>query len=120
MYDAEFFYKHAGYSYDPKNETKEEGKRRGAKALAEAYAWAMANCVIEWREDDADRSWLKEGDNRPLFGCILSRLDEDREENGESESLWGIDLGPTGNGCDYYKKVVVAELALELRRKCEG
>jgi len=31
-----FFLKHAGYSYNPQTETKEQGRRRCAKALVQA------------------------------------------------------------------------------------
>lgn len=107
-----FFRKHAGYSV-AQGETLEEGKLRGARELAAAEAWLVGQPhQVEWREDDdADRSWLPKRDKRPLFGCLVSVKQE-----GEwvHQSLWGIDLGPTGNECDSYMRVVVAELAMEL------
>jgi hypothetical protein len=32
--DQRFFWKHSGYSYDPKTETRAQGRRRCAEALA--------------------------------------------------------------------------------------
>ena len=82
---------------------------KAAQKLAEAEDWKeRAKCFVEWFEDaDADRSWLDEGDSRPLFGCVVWHGDE-------HQSLWGIDLGPEGDLNDPYRRVVEAELALEL------
>ena len=45
----DFFYKNAGYSYDPKNETEEQGRRRAAKEYALAESWASAEgYTFEW------------------------------------------------------------------------
>lgn len=48
----EFFYKHAGYSYDPATETEEQGKRRGAAQLATAERFAAAlGLSYSWEDD---------------------------------------------------------------------
>ena len=46
MTPAEFFFTHAGYSYDPKTETPEQGRAKCAQRLAEA-------------EEEADRQVLR-------------------------------------------------------------
>jgi hypothetical protein len=112
---VEFFHEQAGYSYDPKTETPEQGRRRCALALAEAELWFWnRGGQVEWEEDDCpDRSGIDHGG--PLFVCTVRvRCSECGE--WRTESLGGIDLGPTGNECDDYKRVVVAEMALELKR----
>jgi hypothetical protein len=86
---------------------------RYAQRLAEAEEWfcraegPAVTRYAEWVEDnDADRSWLNPCDDRPIFGCILWHGDY-------NTSLWSIDLGRTGDDDDY-RRVVEAELALEL------
>ena len=107
-----FFYEHAGYSYKPGEETPEQGRERGAKALAAAEHFASENGYsFNWLIDpeidssdysDEDPAW-------ELWGCIM------RDEQGEvRQSLWAIDFGrdkePWG---EPYRRVVEAELALE-------
>lgn len=41
--DEQFFYDHAGFSYDPATETAEQGHQRTARNLAGAERWARAN-----------------------------------------------------------------------------
>lgn len=108
-----FFWKNAGFSYDPKTETKAEGKRRCAKQLAEAEAYAQdRQWSYEWPWDDAGCSGCccenpeckcSSGEPHETLGCVL------KDEHGKVlESLWGI--------CDpsqSYVRVVEAELALE-------
>src|SRR5262252_6199163 len=49
---VEFFYKHAGWGYDPKKETAEQGRRRGAELLAQAEEWAFAHdWTYVWKDD---------------------------------------------------------------------
>lgn len=106
-----FFYKHAGYSYDPATETQEEGRVRCAKELAKAEAWltAQPGFEVEWMEDtDYDPKDYDVPMPATGWGCIV-KVGEKRE------SLWGItfdgDGHPSGNP---YARVVVAELASEL------
>lgn len=104
----QFFYKNAGFSWDPKRQTKTEGKRECAHRLAQAENWLMQKPghTVTWAFDsDADRSGIEHGG--PLFECIVS-VDND------TEYLGGIDLGEDGNKLDPYTRVVVAELALSL------
>lgn len=108
--DQQFFYNQAGYSYDPKTQTKEEGKRECAIALAEAEFIAKArNVRFEWRKDDITSEDFS--DEKPfyrLWYCIA------RFNGDVISSLGGIDFGrnksPFG---EPYKRVVEAELCLE-------
>lgn len=111
-----FHYEHGAYSYDPQKETPAQGRRRCAKAAADAEAWlATIPHTVEWTEDEyADRSWLPNRDKRPLYCCDVIAYPTD-DDKRESVSLCGIDLGPTGGECPEYQRVVVAQLAAELR-----
>lgn len=111
-----FFREWAGYSYDPKTETAAEGRERCARRLAEAEAWLSSQPhAIDWQEDqDADRSFLKRSDRRPLFFCVVRVPNPDGPGEWDSAALGGIDLGPTGSECPEYQRVVVAELADQL------
>jgi hypothetical protein len=104
-----FFLANAGYGYDQKKETAEQGKRRCARALARAERWlaAQPGHEIEWQEEDyPDQSSIEH--NGPVW-CVFVRL-----ANKESASLFGIDFGEHGDPSNDYARVVVAELALEL------
>lgn len=56
----QFFLARAGYSYNPATETKAEGRRKCARALAKAEARGMAAGFIDvWSVDpDPDRSYM--------------------------------------------------------------
>ena len=109
-----FFYKHAGYGYNPRVETAEQGRRRGARALAAAEAYATA---AGW-----EYQW--DYDPEPCIGCdcgsadcpcssgapheILCVLLNDRDNGRTLAALGGI-CGATRE----YRRVVAAELAME-------
>ena len=114
-----FFLKHAGYSYNPQTETKEQGRRRCAKALAQAerqahdegfsFEWSVDPYInsSEWIDDDEDGG--KNCDPWQTWQCLV------RDPAGRIvSSLHGIDFGrdgePWGNP---YRRVVEAELALD-------
>jgi len=106
----EFFREHAGYSYDPKAETKEQGQERCAVAMAQAEREASeAGCSFEWdRDGGTNREWTDEGDVTPTWVCLMRDVD-----GVLLGSLSGVDFGdgePWGNP---YRRVVEAELALE-------
>jgi len=106
---SQFFYAEAGLSYDPKKETKEQGRKRGARELAKAEAWlaAQPGHQILWEEDDyPDRSGVDH--DGMLYGVVVTLSD------GRCASLYGVDLGAAEDISDPYTRVVVAELALEL------
>lgn len=49
---VQFFHKHAGWSYDPKRETRDEGRLRCARELAEAERRAgELGLTVEWDLD---------------------------------------------------------------------
>lgn len=106
-----FFYEHAGYSYGP-GETREQGRKRGARRLADAERWLMEQPghTIQWVQDeDYNPADYDCGDMPEIgWGCVIT-------VNGHIESLWSITFNgdgyPSGNA---YARVVVAELALEL------
>lgn len=93
----QFFFTHAGYSYDPCSETPEQGRTRCAQRLAAAEAEAdRRGWWVEWIDDDGeeDGRW-----------CALLR------DSGSAVlgSLGGLDVcaGP-------YARVVAAELAADV------
>lgn len=112
MNNAEkFFTRWAGYSWDLRVETQEQGRVRCAQALARAEAAAReAGVVFEWREDDRGSSeWSEKRPSWAQWVCIA------RDADGRVvASLGGIDFGrgrePWGNP---YQRVVEAEVAAE-------
>lgn len=108
MSDEEFFYAHAGYSYDPKRETPEQGRRRCAKALARAEDYAQSlGWTFKWdHEPDADLSWMDEEERakpHEVLCCVL------RDASGDVRASLGNIVDADRN----YGRVVEAELALE-------
>lgn len=121
-----FFKTHAGFCYDPKTETPEQGKQRCARALAEAEQWAKSHGVIfDWSQDElTNRDWTDEGPEYHAWQ-VLARHGDD------CASLGGVDFGHKGDeGNEYadavepwgqpYARVVEAELALELMKQHEA
>lgn len=119
----QFFYKHAGYAYDPKTETRQQGRANCAKALAAAELTARNNSYsfqweidpystsADWKEPDEDGG--KRRAPWQVWSCFM------RDQNGEIvQSLHAIDFGRDGSPFgDPYRRVVEAELALE---QCGG
>ena len=93
-----FFDNAAGYSYDPKAETPEQGRAKCAQRLAAAEAEAdRRGWWVEWADDD-------EEDGAPRW-CALLR------DSGSAVlgALGGLD------GCDGpYARVVAADLAADV------
>lgn len=106
-----FFLTHAGYSWNPATETKEEGRRRCAKALADAERRGMgAGLSFDWSIDEVDSSdWSDEEPAYAQWKCVC------RDANGKFvTSLGVIDFGRDGSPWDSpYRRVVEAELAAE-------
>lgn len=118
--NEQFFYENAGWSYDPKTETSEQGRQRCAKLLAQAEAWAKSNGVsYEWSKDDiTNKDALAPG----IFPIAASepgpeyRLDQVLcYHHGEIiGSLGGIDFGyGVHRSQSDYKRVVEAELVID-------
>lgn len=110
---AAFFFKHAGYSYDPKTETPEQGRTRVAQTLELAERFARSyGLVFAWEVDpDIDSSDFDDSDEPwQLWQCCAY----DQDENLRA-SLGGIDLGRDGHpDSDTYARVIEAELADEV------
>lgn len=115
---VQFFYTHAGFSYDPKTETKVQGKRRCARALAKAEAYAYEHdWAYTWEQDSCIG-----GDCGDTETCEHPCC-----QGTEHECLWcsledsrGNPLASLGSICEpseEYKRVVKAELALEAMPK---
>ena len=102
----QFFYAYAGYGYDPTTETRVQGRRRCARALAEAEQHARRmEWAAEWVWDDMP--WEGEDTPSEVLGCIL------KNQRGDVlGSLWGI-----GDPSPEYRRVVEAELADEARKE---
>lgn len=108
-----FFYNHAGFSYDPKTETSEQGKVRCAKELAEAervarnlnweYRWSDDWSVGSHQREYGKGSVYENGEPDSCESCVLV------DEHGEHlASLHCIDDADAN-----YRRVVEAELASE-------
>jgi len=107
-----FFHEHAGYSYDPKRETKAQGRMRCARALAKAEADASSKgFYFRWSIDpDTDSSDFEDsGEPWQLWQCAMYN-----PEGRIVASLHGIDFGRDGEPWgEPYRRVVEAELAGE-------
>ena len=110
----QFFYDNAGYSYDPKTETQENGRLRCAQAMAEAEAYVQKHGLEYVWEDDQDgcigcdcgseECSCCTGESHETLCCLL----KDPETGNVLASCGGI-CGVTAE----YRRVMEAELALE-------
>lgn len=113
-----FFYHHAGYGYDPKTETKEQGKRRGARALARAEQAARERgWSVTWEDDaDADPCWNEDacdkGHMPHSHECLQATL---YDADGDMLASLGGIYEPSRD----YTRVVEAELASEALDRAE-
>lgn len=90
-----FFYKYAGWSYDPKKETKAQGRRRCAVELAKAeHEASQRGWTYEWEHDESEYQMGDAETEMPseVLCCVL-RDQHDPDRN--------------------YGRVVEAELAYE-------
>lgn len=106
---VEFFYKYAGWSYNPGTETPEQGRRRSARELARAELLAIDNgWEFEWRDDWSvdhvdEFEFYENGGPESCESCTLY--------SAEGEVL--ASLGCIDDATDEYRRVVEAELAQE-------
>lgn len=109
--DEQFFFDHAGWSHDPLTESPREGRARCAQALAAAEVWARYNGYgVEWEDDgDGDHSYL---DQPEFAGQDIWTCEHAGIYNEDGNMLAGI--GCVDNATPEYRRVVAAELALEL------
>lgn len=108
----QFFLRHAGYSYDPKTQTRMQGRIKCAQSLARAERTACdAGFSHEWETDRVSNSSEFRDDVPPysLWCCVA------RDSKGAIvATLGGIDFGPDGSPWgDPYRRVVEAELSSE-------
>jgi hypothetical protein len=101
-----FFFEHAGYGHGP-GETPEQGRKRGAIALAKAEQEATARgWAIEWHEDPEGWDSLGDIDPDDVKEVLYAVL---KDENGKVLASLGSIVDPDrASG-----RVVEAELALE-------
>lgn len=137
---VDFMREHAGFSYDPKTETREDGRNRCAQELAAAETRyrADADAFMVWRVDDIDSSDF-DSENEPYqlweallcVDCDPTGADLIRgydpsdgifERPGKIvEALGGIDLGADGHpSSDPYARVITAELYAEFEAQRES
>jgi hypothetical protein len=118
MSAEDFFYEHAGYSYDPATQTQEEGRRASARALARAEQYATDHgWWVTW-EADPDQ-W--DGDmpyDGPLWVALLMAEPDGPEpyhaRGPETLATMGsIAIDSTDPRSEPYGRVVAAELALQ-------
>lgn len=110
MNDAErFFYEHAGWGYSPGEETPEQGRERGAKALAEAEAWAKREGVEFRWDDDFGIDHVAE------FDCYDTEPETCEVCVAYIDGCVVASLGCIDDADDNYRRVVMAELADEAR-----
>ena len=105
-----FFYQNAGYSYDTKTETPEQGRIRCAKSLAEAEAVGQRlGYVFEWEFDqDPDLSWMSDEERAQEHEVLCCRIVDPENARHSLASLCGI-TDPDR----HYSRVIEAELASE-------
>ena len=102
-----FFWKHAGFCYDPKTETKAQGKRRCAESLAQAEQYANnLNFEFEWEFDDMP--WDPGDTDYVPTEVLCCRIIDPKNPRYSLASLCGI-ADPDEN----YRRVIEAELASE-------
>lgn len=114
MKDAiEFFLANAGYSYDPKTETPEEGRLRCATGLAEAEAWAhQVDLDFVWEQDIDGAEALNEHGHFEVYDaevCSAILL-------GDCLAMLCGIIAPSAG----YRRVAEAELACEARENIPG
>ncbi len=112
----QFFYDHAGWSYNPNTETQEQGRERGSKELARAeqygkdHDWTVA---WEYEPDGGDSSfvqnWSEEeqaewnaSEHECLYACLR-----------DADGVMRASLGGIFDPSQEYRRAVEAELALE-------
>jgi hypothetical protein len=101
----QFFYEHAGWSYDREKETSDQGRVRCARALAEAETLcAREGWFVKW-----DHDWIPWDGDEPYDGPLWEAVLYDRTSNVLA-SLGSIAC--KGQASDY-GRVIDAELALD-------
>lgn len=104
---VKFYYDNAGYSYDPANETAEQGRERCARELAraEVYGTIHEGWEVEWADDCA----CSTGVPHETLICVV------RDTEGNMLASCGGICEPSRE----YRRVMEAELMLEALRNIE-
>jgi hypothetical protein len=109
--DEKFFYERGGYSYDPKKETKAQGRRRVAEdaaramQIAEEQGWQFA-----WEDDPEEYQMGDAEEERPRDVMQLILRDADGKV---LQSLGGIGFNGTVREDRDQGRVFESELAME-------
>lgn len=107
---VEFFYTHAGFSYDPETQTPEEGKRACAEALARAEEEGRKRGFFTvWKRDDVP---FGDDVHEPDEYGYVATLWHTAAFTGERVMLASLGMIDAEDG-DPYRRVVNAELAME-------
>lgn len=106
----EFFYEHAGYSYDPKTQTEEEGHRETATYLARAEKWAKDHDVSFTWEDDWGVDHQKEFDCYEDGGPDTCEMCAALQDGKVITAIGCVD-----DATPEYRRVIEAQLAAEAR-----
>lgn len=110
--DQEFFYAHAGTSWNPATETREQGKKSGAIKYAAAEEKARNHGItFHWELDDTtSEEFSNEQPFYPLWRCGAMTFD-----GQVCGGLFSIDFGRDGDPSgSTYRRVVEAEIAMEI------
>jgi len=125
----QFFFKHAGSSYNPATETRMQGRIRGARALAKAERLArQRGYCFQWsiHPHSSSADWISNNEDGgrncspwQVWQCALHG--EGATFQGTvGASLHSIDFGRDGTPWgDPYRRVVEAELAQEVLNREE-
>jgi hypothetical protein len=101
--EEKFFYDHAGFSFNPKTETEEQGKVNCAKQRVKAVKYAEDHgWNYEWHADQ-NGCECEDGADHEVEYCILF------DHGTVIESVGGV-----CNATAEYRRVVEADLALEV------
>ena len=108
-----FFLRNAGYSYDPKTQTKQQGRAASARRLAKAERDARAlGYMFEWQDDcdgcigcscDSPECDCSTGEPHECLVCLMHN----------SRGVCCQSLGSVCEPSREYRRVIEAELALE-------
>lgn len=113
MTPYQFFLRNAGYSWNPCTETREQGRRRTAHALADAERRGSSTGLAFSWEVDHDQDSSQWSDDAPPYDQWLCTC-WDTETNRVLSSLGCIDFGRAGSPySEPYRRIVEAELAAE-------
>lgn len=106
----QFFFRNAGYSYNPKTQTKQQGRAACARKLAKAERDARAlGYTFAWEDD-----WSI-GDHQKEFDCYVDSGPDTCETCMMLDDAGNVvqSLGCIDDATREYRRVIEAELALE-------